>query len=131
MIFSAGISTTFHVDNWMIFSCHAAIALGTVFGGWRIVKTMGTFITKIHAKEGFITETSSALVLIGTANAGIPVSTTHAIAWSIMGVGTVERSRGVRWATARKIVWAWVLTIPITALFSYLMYYLLTVSFGL
>jgi PiT family inorganic phosphate transporter len=87
-----------------------------MLGGWRIVKTMGTKITKLYAKEGFCAETASALVLMGTAHFGIPVSTTHVIAGSIMGVGAVEQAGKVRWVTARKIVWAWFLTIPLTAL---------------
>jgi PiT family inorganic phosphate transporter len=122
ILFSAGITSVFKVDNWIVFSCQAAIALGTVFGGWRIVKTMGTSITKIRAQEGFCAETSSALVLFGTAHAGIPVSTTHVIAGSIMGVGTVEHAKSVKWVTARKILWAWILTIPLTAIFSALIY---------
>lgn len=118
VLFSAGITQQFHVDNWIIFSCHAAISLGTIFGGWRIVKTMGTSITKIRAMEGFCAESSSAIVLIGTAHLGIPVSTTHVIAGAIMGVGTVEHAKNVRWMTARKILWAWILTIPVTAAFA-------------
>ncbi len=117
-LFSGGVISTFHVDNWVIFSCHAAIALGTMFGGWRIVKTMGTNITKIMAMEGFCAETSSGFVLFGTAHIGVPVSTTHVIAGAIMGVGTVEHARSVRWMMARKILWAWILTIPVTAIFS-------------
>jgi inorganic phosphate transporter, PiT family len=126
ILFSAGITSAFRVDNWIIFSCHGAIALGTIFGGWRIVKTMGTNITKVRAMEGFCAETSSAAVLLGTAHFGVPVSTTHVIAGSIMGVGTVEHARSVRWITARKILWAWILTIPITAIFSALSYLLVS-----
>ena len=126
VLFSAGISSTFRVDNWIILSCHAAISLGTMLGGWRIVKTMGTNIMKIRAMEGFSAETSSAVVLLGTAHFGIPVSTTHVIAGSIMGVGTVERARGVRWVTARKILWAWIITIPIAAFFGSAAYLLVT-----
>jgi len=103
-------------------ACQSAIALGTMMGGWRIVKTMGTSITKIRAMEGFCAETSSAAVLLGTAHAGIPVSTTHVIAGAIMGVGTVEHARSVRWVTARRILWAWILTIPVTATFSAAIY---------
>lgn len=103
------------IDHWIILSCYIAISMGTMFGGWRIVKTMGTRITKIHAKEGICAETSSALVLFTTAHFGIPVSTTHVIAGSIMGVGRVEHGANVRWITARKIVWAWILTIPASA----------------
>jgi PiT family inorganic phosphate transporter len=115
-LFAGGVTQTFHLQGWIIISCYSAIALGTMLGGWRIVKTMGTKITKLYAKEGFCAETASALVLIGTAHFGIPVSTTHVIAGSIMGVGTVEQAGKVRWVTARKIVWAWLLTIPLTAL---------------
>jgi PiT family inorganic phosphate transporter len=102
------------VPGWVALSCYAAIGLGTMFGGWRIVKTMGTKITKIHAMEGFCAETSSAVVLQLTAHLGIPVSTTHVISGSIMGVGAVESAAKVRWITARTIVWAWLLTIPAT-----------------
>jgi PiT family inorganic phosphate transporter len=115
-LFTGGVTSTFHLQGWVIFACYGAIALGTMLGGWRIVKTMGTKITKLYAKEGFCAETASALVLMGTAHFGIPVSTTHVIAGSIMGVGTVEQAGKVRWVTARKIVWAWFLTIPLTAL---------------
>jgi PiT family inorganic phosphate transporter len=115
-LFSGGITNSFHLQGWVVLSCYGAISLGTMLGGWRIVRTMGTKITKLYAKEGFCAETASALVLIGTAHFGIPVSTTHVIAGSIMGVGTVEHAGKVRWVTARKIVWAWLLTIPLTAL---------------
>jgi PiT family inorganic phosphate transporter len=127
VLFSSGMIPTFHVHRWVVFACYFTIALGTVFGGWRIVKTMGTNITKIRAMEGFCAETSSAFVLLGTAHFGIPVSTTHVIAGSIMGVGTVEGARGVRWVTARRIIWAWILTIPITGLFSAATYHFVAV----
>lgn len=123
---AGGVNTEFHLDNWVVLSCYSAIALGTMFGGWRIVKTMGTKITKITAMEGFCAETSSAIVLMGTAHFGIPVSTTHVIAGSIMGVGTVEGAASVRWVTARRILWAWFLTIPLTAACSALTYYLVS-----
>jgi inorganic phosphate transporter, PiT family len=115
VLFSAGAIPAFEIPHWVVFSCYAAIGLGTMFGGWRIVKTLGSNITKIHAKEGFIAETSSGLVLFLTAHFGIPVSTTHVISGSIMGVGAAEGVRSVRWVTARRIVWAWILTIPVTA----------------
>ncbi len=115
ILFSTGAITTFHVAPWVAFSCHAAIGLGTMLGGWRIVKTLGTNLTKIHAKEGFCAETSSAAVLFVTAHFGIPVSTTHVISGAIMGVGAAESARSVRWITARRILWAWILTIPVTA----------------
>lgn len=114
-LLSAGYSSSFEIPHWVVLSCYSAISIGTMFGGWRIVKTMGTKITKIHALEGFCAETAAALVLIGTAHAGIPVSTTHVIAGSIMGVGAVEHAANVRWGTARNILWAWLLTIPATA----------------
>ena len=115
-LFSGGITHTFQLQGWIVILCYSAIALGTTFGGWRIVKTMGTRITRVRAKEGFCAETASALVLLGTAHMGIPVSTTHVISGSIMGVGCVEQAGKVRWITARKILWAWLLTIPLTAL---------------
>jgi PiT family inorganic phosphate transporter len=103
------------IPGWVALACYTAIGCGTAFGGWRIVKTMGTRITKIRAVEGFCAESAAALVLMGTASFGIPVSTTHVIAGSIMGVGAVEQAGKVRWVTARKIVWAWIITIPATA----------------
>ena len=122
-LFSGGLTDSFHLQGWVIFSCYTAIALGTMFGGWRIVKTMGTKITKIRAMEGFCAETSSALVLMGTAHFGIPVSTTHVISGSIMGVGTVEKAAEVKWIVARKILLAWLFTIPCTAFFAAIFYF--------
>ncbi len=118
-----GVSDSLEIPGWVAFSCYAVIGIGTMLGGWRIVKTMGTGITKIRATEGFCAESASALVLMGTAHLGIPVSTTHVIAGSIMGVGTVEGARGVRWGTARRIILAWFMTIPLTALCSALVYF--------
>jgi len=126
-LFSAGLTTSFNIDHWVVLCCYGAITLGTFFGGWRIVKTMGTRITKIRAMEGFCAETSSALVLLGTAHLGIPVSTTHVIAGSIMGVGSVEHARNVRWVTARRIIWAWILTIPATALIAGASYFVVSI----
>lgn len=125
-LYSAHLVSSFHVSLWIILSCHAAIALGTAFGGWRIVRTMGTHITKIRSMEGFCAESASALVLLGTAHFGIPVSTTHVIAGSIFGVGSVENVGKVRWGTARKIIWAWMLTIPATAFCSWVAYNLIS-----
>ncbi len=104
------------VPIWVILSCHAAIGLGTLFGGWRIVKTMGQKIAKLKPVGGFCAETGGAIMLIGTAIAGIPVSTTHTITGAIMGVGATRRLSAVRWGVATKIVWAWILTIPASAL---------------
>lgn len=122
-LIAAGMKQNYEIDHWIILSCYVAISIGTMFGGWRIVRTMGTRITKIKAMEGFCAETSSALVLFGTAQFGIPVSTTHVIAGSIMGVGTVEHASTVRWMTARKIIWAWILTIPASGACAALSYY--------
>ncbi len=121
-LFTGKYIDSFRLDPWVVISCYSAISIGTMMGGWRIVKTMGTKITKIRPMEGFSAETASAMVLIGTAHFGIPVSTTHVIAGSIMGVGAVEKGAGVRWVTARRIIWAWFLTIPLTALCSALTY---------
>ena len=100
---------------WVILTCHAAIAAGTLAGGWRIVKTMGMRITKLRPIGGFSAETAGAITLLGTALWGIPVSTTHTITGAIMGVGATHRLTAVRWGVARQIVWAWILTIPISA----------------
>ncbi len=93
------------------------IALGTLFGGWKIVKTMGTKLIHLHPFEGFCAETSSAVTLFFTSYFGIPVSTTHVISGSIIGVGTVDNYKKVRWITTRSILLAWILTIPLAALF--------------
>ncbi len=106
------------IPFWVIISCAAAIGLGTFFGGWRIVKTMAQRVTRLRPYQGFCAETSSGLVLASMAALGIPVSTTHVISSSIMGVGATDKLSAVRWGIARKIVGAWILTIPIAALIS-------------
>jgi PiT family inorganic phosphate transporter len=109
-------------NNWghfhwpIILAAHTAIALGTYFGGWRIVHTMGSRITKLRPVGGFCAETAGAITLFATALAGIPVSTTHTITGAIIGVGATNRLSAVRWGIARRIVWAWILTIPASAL---------------
>lgn len=108
--------TDIQIDLWMILACHAAIALGTLSGGWRIVKTMGSKITKLRPVGGFCAETAAALTLFANSHLGIPVSTTHTITGAIMGVGATQRLSAVRWGVATQIVWAWVLTIPCSAL---------------
>jgi len=120
------VTTEFTMERWIVLACYSAMALGTLFGGWRIVKTVGSRITRIRAMEGFCAETSSAVVMLATAHFGIPVSTTHVIAGSIMGVGTVEDASRVKWVTARRIVLAWLVTIPFTALCSSLVYLLVS-----
>ncbi len=105
----------FYVPLWVILICHISISLGTFLGGWRIVKTMAQKITKLRPYQGFCAETSGGLVLAGMAWLGIPVSTTHVISSSIMGVGATDKLSAVRWGIARKIVGAWILTIPASA----------------
>ncbi len=122
VLLSAGMISTFKVPVWVILSAHAAIALGTFAGGWRIIKTMGHKITKLRPIHGFCAESGGALVLLGTAHFGIPVSTTHVIAGSIMGVGASRRVTGVRWQVARKMFLAWILTVPISAFVSAVSY---------
>ena len=124
-LFSAGILTRFYIPFWVVLMAYAAISLGTMAGGWRIVKTMGMKITRLKPVGGFCAETAAAVSLLGTAMMGIPVSTTHTIAGGIMGVGSVQRFSAVHWGVARKIVWAWVLTIPISAAVSYLVFLLI------
>jgi len=117
LLFSTGhLGSEFYVPFWVIMAAHAAIGLGTLSGGWRIVKTMGMRITKLRPVGGFCAETSGAFTLLGTAVLGIPVSTTHTITGSIMGVGSLQRFSAVRWGVAGRIVWAWIFTIPASAL---------------
>lgn len=110
---------------WIILSCHAAIALGTFFGGWRIVRTMGDRITRLQPVGGFCAETAGATTLIGTALWGIPVSTTHAITGAILGVGTARSVKSVRWIWGQRIVMAWVLTLPCAAFIAAVFYLIL------
>jgi PiT family inorganic phosphate transporter len=115
ILVASGQLTRFEVPLWVILLSHAAIALGTMFGGWRIVRTMGTKITKLQPFGGFCAETSGALTIIGATLGGIPVSTTHTITGAIIGVGATRRLSAVKWGVAGRIVWAWVLTIPLSA----------------
>jgi PiT family inorganic phosphate transporter len=117
VLFSAGMSGPgFHVPFWVVLACQAAIALGTLFGGWRIVKTMGMRITKLRPVGGFCAETGGAITLFLATGLGIPVSTTHTITGAIIGVGATRKLSAVRWGLAQRIVWAWLLTIPCSAL---------------
>jgi inorganic phosphate transporter, PiT family len=111
-------------DLWVVLSCQAAIALGTLFGGWRIVKTMGQKITKLKPFEGFCAETAGALTLFGATHFGIPVSTTHTITGAIMGVGAIKGVSAVKWGVTTKIFWAWILTIPVSAVIGALMFFI-------
>ena len=106
----------FHVPFWVVLLCHAAIGLGTFFGGWRIVKTMGHSLTKLQPIGGFCAETGGGVTILALAHLGIPVSTTHTITGAIVGVGATRGTRAVRWGVAGRIIWAWVLTIPMAAL---------------
>lgn len=126
LLYKYGYLGEFSVPLWVMLSSYFFLSLGTLFGGWRIVKTMATGITKLRPYQGFCAEASGALVLLGTALIGLPVSTTHAISGAIMGVGATRRVSAVRWVTARKIVWAWILTMPLSAIFAGLVYFLIT-----
>jgi PiT family inorganic phosphate transporter len=118
--FPKGTQTPF----WIVLACHAAMGLGTLSGGWRVVKTMGMRLTKLKPFGGFCAETGgSAAIFIATA-LGVPVSTTHTITGAIVGVGAVNRPESVRWGIAARIVWAWVFTIPMSAFFAVITYYL-------
>ena len=115
VLFAAGYLKTFYIPFWVILMAHAAIGLGTLTGGWRIVHTMGSKITKLQPVGGFAAETAGAITLFTSSSLGIPVSTTHTITGAIVGVGAVRRFSAVRWGVARRIVWAWGLTIPASA----------------
>jgi inorganic phosphate transporter, PiT family len=127
LLVTSGRLPTFDVPTWVILISHAAIALGTMFGGWRIVKTMGTKITKLQPFGGFCAETSGAITLFVATRLGIPVSTTHTITGAIIGVGATRRISAVKWGVAGGIVWAWVLTIPLAAAMSALTYLVLQI----
>jgi inorganic phosphate transporter, PiT family len=123
LLFSAGLlGNKFYIPFWVVISCYIAIALGTMFGGWRIVKTMGQKVAKLKPVDGFCAESGAALTLAISSACGIPVSTTHTITGAIMGVGSIRRLSAVHWGVATRIVWAWVLTIPFSALLSALAY---------
>jgi len=122
LLYSGGYLSEFEVPMWVILSAHTAIGLGTFVGGWKVIRTMGMKLTHLKPVGGFCAETGGAFVLLGTAIAGIPVSTTHTIAGAIMGVGSTRRLSAVRWGIAGRIVVAWVLTIPVAALVSALVF---------
>lgn len=123
LLFSAWLlGGKFHVPFWVVIACHAAIALGTMFGGWRIVKTMGQKVAKLKPVDGFCAESGAAIMLFVSSAFGIPVSTTHTITGAIVGIGSLRRLSAVRWGVAGRIIWAWLLTIPCSALLSALAY---------
>jgi PiT family inorganic phosphate transporter len=119
-----GVSPTFHIPSWVIASCAAAIALGTASGGWRIIKTIGSRIYRLRSVHAFCAQTSSAAVILGAALVGGPVSTTHVVSSSIMGVGASQRISAVRWGVAKNIVVAWFITIPASAAMAALSFFL-------
>jgi PiT family inorganic phosphate transporter len=109
---SADMATHFPVPFWVVLACHAAIGMGTLLGGWRIVRTMGTSLTKLQPIGGFCAETGGGVTILALAHAGIPVSTTHTITGAIVGVGATRGNRAVQWGVAGRIIWAWIFTIP-------------------
>lgn len=123
LLFSTGLlGSKFHIPFWVVIMCHSAIALGTMFGGWRIVKTMGQKVAKLKPIDGFCAESGAAVTLFTSSAFGIPVSTTHTITGAIMGVGSLKRLSAVKWGVAGRIIWAWILTIPCSAIISAIAY---------
>ncbi len=129
LLVAYGALATFAVPIWVILAAHISISLGTFFGGWRIVRTMAQRITKLRPYQGFCAETSGGIVLASMAALGIPVSTTHVISSSIMGVGATDKLSAVRWGIARKIVGAWIMTIPASAVMSFFTYLIIGAIF--
>ena len=125
VLVASGFQKTFDVPLWVILSAYSAIALGTLSGGWRIVRTMGTRLTRLKPRSGFCAETGAAGAVLLATHFGLPVSTTHAIAGAITGVGSIHRLKAVRWGLATNIVWAWVMTIPMAASIAWLSFWLL------
>ena len=125
-LFTGGYIATFEVHWWVILSAHAAIGLGTLSGGWRIIKTMGSKITKLQPAGGFAAETGAAVAILTATQLGVGISTTHTITGAIVGVGATRRLSAVRWGVAGQIVWAWILTIPASATIGAITYYAVT-----
>ncbi|MCL5027685.1 MAG: inorganic phosphate transporter [Bacteroidetes bacterium] len=125
LLYSAHLLDKFFIPLWVVLSCHAAMALGTIFGGWRIVKTLGQRVAKLKPVDGFCAELGAASTLFMSTAMGIPVSTTHTITGAITGVGSIKRLTAVRWGVAGRIIWAWVLTIPLSAAIAALAYLLI------
>ena len=123
VLVAGGVQKDFHVPSWVIAASAGTIGLGTMSGGWRIVRTMGTRLTRLQPRSGFCAETGAAISILFATYLGLPVSSTHAIAGAIAGVGSIQRTRAVRWQVAGGIVTAWILTIPAAAVFSALAYY--------
>ena len=126
LLFSAGfLGPVFHIPLWIVLSCHGAIAIGTMLGGWRIVKTMGQKLSKLRPIDGFCAETGAAITLYVSSALGVPVSTTHTITGSILGIGTVKRATSVKWNVAKNLVIAWIVTIPAAALIAAFFYWII------
>ena len=119
-----------HIPLWIVLAAHTAIALGTAAGGWRIVKTMGTRITRLRPFGGFCAETAGGITVLLASSLGVPVSTTHTITGAIVGVGAAQRLSAVRWGVAKRIVWAWILTMPMSAVIAALSYLILSRRIG-
>ncbi|MGB9664080.1 MAG: inorganic phosphate transporter [Ignavibacteria bacterium] len=124
LLYSNGLLKEFYVPFWVVISCHIAIALGTLTGGWKVIRTLGMRVTKLRPFHGFSAEFSAALTLFGASSFGIPVSTTHTITGSIIGVGSIQNFSAVKWGVAKNIIIAWILTIPLSALFASITFYL-------
>ena len=124
ILFAAGYIQTFHIPFWVVLLAHTAIGLGTLSGGWRIIHTMGSKITKLQPVGGFAAETAGAISLFTATYLGVPVSTTHTITGAIIGVGSIRRLSAVRWGIAGRIVWAWILTIPAAAIIAAVTYWI-------
>ena len=126
VLLAGGYIAEFRIDLWVVLAAHAAIALGTLSGGWRIIHTMGQKITRLQPVGGFAAETAGAISLFAATGLGVPVSTTHTITGAIVGVGSTRRVSAVRWGIAGQIVWAWILTIPASAMIAALSFYVLS-----
>jgi inorganic phosphate transporter, PiT family len=125
LLFSAGLlGNKFYIPSWVAILCYLAISMGIMFGGWRIVKTMGQKVAKLKPIDGFCAEGGAAVMLFVSSSMGVPVSTTHTITGAIMGVGSLKRLTAVKWGVAGRIVWAWIITIPCAAIISAIAYYL-------
>jgi len=130
VLFTSKYLTEFKVPTWVLMASYSAIALGTLSGGWRIVHTMGGRLTRLKPRSGFCAETGAATAVLVATHFGLPVSTTHAIAGAIAGVGSIQRMKAVRWGIATNILWAWVLTIPAAAAIAWVVFSLMHVTLG-
>jgi inorganic phosphate transporter, PiT family len=130
VLVTAGYLKHFEIPMWVVLAAHSAIALGTLSGGWRIIHTMGSKITRLQPVGGFAAETAGAITLFVASSLGVPVSTTHTITGAIVGVGATRRLSAVRWGVAGRIVWAWILTIPASALIGALIFWLVLLFGG-